>query len=104
MPLHPRLDNQGRPLTEYVYRVPDKTGDGWETTSLLDAGIDVNARDRDGATALHIAAAMRNATEAVGVLLAHDADNTVVDHQGQTAIDVAASDEIRQLIEEGMVK
>jgi hypothetical protein len=50
MPLYPRLDNQGRPLTEYVYRVPDKTGDGWETTSLLDAGIDskkINTLIRD---------------------------------------------------------
>lgn len=50
MPLYPRLDNQGRPLTEYVYRVPDKTGDGWETTSLLDAGIDskkINTLMRD---------------------------------------------------------
>jgi CubicO group peptidase (beta-lactamase class C family) len=49
-PLYPRLDGQGRPQTEYVYRVPDKTGDGWEPSSLVDEGIDskkINALMRD---------------------------------------------------------
>ena len=39
-PLYPRLDDQGQPRTEYVYRVPDKTGDGWEPSSLVDERID----------------------------------------------------------------
>jgi len=38
--LHPRLDDQGLPQTEYIYQVPEETGDGWETSSLIDAGID----------------------------------------------------------------
>jgi hypothetical protein len=44
------MENHGRPLTEYVYQLPDKTGDGWETSSLNDAGIDskkINALIRD---------------------------------------------------------
>ena len=38
--LHPRLDDQGLPQTEYIYQVPEETGDGWEISSLIDAGID----------------------------------------------------------------
>ncbi len=39
-PLNPRLDGQGRPDAEYIYRAPEKTGDGWEPSSLRDEGID----------------------------------------------------------------
>ena len=49
-PLYPHMENHGRPLTEYVYQLPDKTGDGWETSSLNDAGIDsekINTLMRD---------------------------------------------------------
>jgi CubicO group peptidase (beta-lactamase class C family) len=38
--LHPGLDDQGLPQTEYIYKVPVETDDGWETSSLNDAGID----------------------------------------------------------------
>lgn len=38
--LHPRLDDQGLPQTEYIYKVPEETDDEWETSSLIDAGID----------------------------------------------------------------
>ena len=38
--LYPRVDNRGQPQYEYVYQVPEETGDGWETSSLDSEGID----------------------------------------------------------------
>jgi CubicO group peptidase (beta-lactamase class C family) len=37
--LHPRLDIQGLPQTNYIYQIPGETGDGWEIASLRDVGI-----------------------------------------------------------------
>ncbi len=37
---HPRLDDQVLPQTKYIYHVPEETGDGWKTSSLIDVGID----------------------------------------------------------------
>jgi hypothetical protein len=31
---------KGRPQTEYVYQVPDKADDGWESSSLANEGVD----------------------------------------------------------------
>ena len=39
--LYPRVDNRGQPQYEYVYQVPEQTGDGWETSSLDSEGIDL---------------------------------------------------------------
>lgn len=37
---HPRVDRTGRPQYEYVYKIPERTGDGWETASLKSQGLD----------------------------------------------------------------
>jgi CubicO group peptidase (beta-lactamase class C family) len=39
--LHPRLDSKGKPQHEYVYHVPEDTGDGLESSSLDSEGFDV---------------------------------------------------------------
>ena len=36
----PRTDRYGLPELDYSYRQPDRTGDGWETASINDVGID----------------------------------------------------------------
>jgi CubicO group peptidase (beta-lactamase class C family) len=36
----PRTDRYGLPERNYTYQQPDRTGDGWETASLNDVGID----------------------------------------------------------------
>jgi CubicO group peptidase (beta-lactamase class C family) len=38
---YPRVDSKGQPQYEYVYHVPEDTGDGWEATSLEVEGVDV---------------------------------------------------------------
>jgi CubicO group peptidase (beta-lactamase class C family) len=38
---YPRVDSKGQPQYEYVYHVPEDTGDGWETSSLDVEGVDV---------------------------------------------------------------
>jgi len=43
---HPRVDAAGRPVTSYVYVVPDDVGDGWRTASLSDTGIDQEIIER----------------------------------------------------------
>ena len=39
--LYPRVDSNGQPQYEYVYHVPEETGDGWETSSLDAEGVDL---------------------------------------------------------------
>ena len=39
--VYPRVDSKGQPQYEYVYHVPEETGDGWETSSLDAEGVDV---------------------------------------------------------------
>jgi CubicO group peptidase (beta-lactamase class C family) len=38
--LYPRVDSEGQPQYEYVYHVPEETGDGWETSFLDAEGVD----------------------------------------------------------------
>src|SRR5579884_4053132 len=57
---------------------------------LLAEGVDVNARDEDGATPLHYAGGERD-SEIVRLLLEAGADLSLVDRQGQTAYDWAMS-------------
>ena len=65
------------------------TNDVPKLRMLLAAGADPNARDRDGATALHAAATMGH-VEAARVLLEHGADRTLrEDSWGGTAADGA---------------
>ena len=39
--IYPRVDSQGQPQYEYVYQMPQETGDGWETSSLHSEGVDL---------------------------------------------------------------
>ena len=60
-------------------------------TFLLEKGADINARNRDGNTALHSAAFLGRA-EAVELLLEHGVDVNVRNNQGGSAIDSATLD------------
>lgn len=44
-------DNQG----EYTYKIPAQTGDGWETASLADGGMNPPALTKEGIMACSIA-------------------------------------------------
>lgn len=70
--------------------------------ALIDAGADVNWIDGEGVTPL-ILAAFKGHVELAELRLAHDADTTVVDQWGRTALDYALrrreEDEIAQLIQ-----
>ncbi len=65
--------------------------DGWLPAVkylVEELGADVNARDFNGYTALHHAAA-RGDNELIKYLVAHGADVTVVSRKGQTTVDMA---------------
>lgn len=66
--------------------------------SLVSAGAEVQLRDRDGRTALWWAAKLGN-LEAVQRLLALGADAATKDKVGQDALDVAASEDVKTVLE-----
>lgn len=55
------------------------------------------APDNDGDTLLHIASRY-NYIEIVRLLLSHQADRTIVNDDGHTALDVATTDQMRALL------
>lgn len=62
--------------------------------SIIQQGADVNARDQNGYTPLQLASQFgRN--ETVKILLKHDANTISVTPYGQTALDLAFNQEIR---------
>jgi len=65
-----------------------ESGSDAELRYLLDAGVEVDARDAGGRTALMLAAARGNA-EAVDLLLAHGADPNAADAGGLTPLKLA---------------
>ena len=65
---------------------------------VLRSAIDVDAQDKDGNGALHLAAILGRA-ELVQLLLDHKADTSMLNYQGQTALDVARTPEIFQLLQ-----
>jgi ankyrin repeat protein len=64
---------------------------------LLDAGADVNGQGAEGFTALH-AAAHNGDVELTRELLARGADPALEDSRGRTPADLAANDELRELL------
>ncbi|KAG6054640.1 hypothetical protein E4U17_003619 [Claviceps sp. LM77 group G4] len=62
-------------------------------------GVDINARDKDGNSPLHIAA-IQGRTPVVKLLLDQvDINDAVVNHQGQLPLDLARNPEIFQLLQ-----
>lgn len=67
-------------------------------TMLLERGADINAKSRDGGTALHAAAFFGHA-ETAKLLLEKGADTTIKDNQGMTPLDVTKVDwELTQFV------
>ena len=64
---------------------------------LLDYGADINAKDKNGATALMAASEARNA-ELVKLLLDHGADVNIQDKQGKTAHALASDPTIKEIL------
>lgn len=64
---------------------------------LLDAGADVDGHEQSGFTALH-AAAENGDSDLARELLARGADRQIRTTEGKTAADLAANDDLRQLL------
>ncbi|KAK9831937.1 hypothetical protein WJX81_001333 [Elliptochloris bilobata] len=69
-------------------------GDMRLLTRLLDNGVDANARDYDGRTALHTAAS-RGSLKVIDYLLSCRADVNAVDMRGKTPLRYAAMEQLR---------
>jgi calcium-independent phospholipase A2 len=59
--------------------------------TLVNMGCNINSRNFDGRTALHIMV-LRKRLECVVALLSHDADNNIADHDGNTALHLAVAE------------
>jgi ankyrin repeat protein len=64
---------------------------------LLDYAADINAKDKNGATALMAASEARNA-ELVKLLLDHGADVNIQDKQGKTAYMLTSDSVIKEIL------
>ncbi|MCW2540063.1 MAG: putative ankyrin [Frankiales bacterium] len=64
---------------------------------LIASDADVDAREPDGATALHVAAANAD-LDSISALLAAGADRSAADREGRTPADLSTDDEIERLL------
>lgn len=74
-------------LTEELYKAAG-SGDVTEVQNLLNKGADVNAKTRNGETALH-SAAISGHKQAAELLLANGADVNALNGYGETALERA---------------
>ena len=65
---------------------------------LLDAGVDVNAKDSDGNTALMRMARNEYSPEFIQLLIDYGANILARNNEGKTALDLAKTDEVRKII------
>ena len=70
---------------------------------LLDYGADLNARDIEGWTPLHAAAATGN-LHMINLLLEEGASLTVINLDDKMPIDVAADSDIRYILQQRMLE
>ena len=75
--------------TDFLHLVA--TGTPSQVMEAIEAGADLNARDKDGATPLMIACMRNQNAEVVSTLLKAGADGKAKDNRGLTAIDYAAN-------------
>ncbi|KAL5021726.1 hypothetical protein ScPMuIL_000881 [Solemya velum] len=68
---------------------------------LIKCNTCVNAVDRWGFTPLH-EAAQKGRTQLCALLLAHGADPTMKNQEGQTALDLTTADDVRALLQDAM--
>jgi len=78
-------------VTEHRVRGDDRT----VIRVLLDAGLDINACDNRGRTALMMAAAEGSGFNVVAALLVAGADRHLGDHEGRTALEYATRSDLR---------
>ena len=65
-------------------------------TALLDRGVQINARNGDGFTALHVAA-MWGRDGSLKQLLTRGADPHILDNEEMTALDYTESEGLRKI-------
>lgn len=65
-------------------------------SASAESSVDINARDKDGNTPLHIASMLSRASVVKLLLDQKDIDETITNYQGKTALDMAKSPEIFQ--------
>jgi ankyrin repeat protein len=78
-------------LTRTPYTNLDSANQGKVVELLLSAGAYSNSRNWSGEHVLHVAAKALETTEALRVLLQHDADPNATDANGQTPLSIATS-------------
>lgn len=69
------------------------------TTPTSESGIDINGRDRDGNTPLHLAATLGRAPVVRMLLDQPGINDSIVNYQGQTPLDLARTPEIFQQLQ-----
>ena len=80
----------------YLHRLAMENEEGYSETweQLLAIGADVNAKDRNGKTALMLI----YDSEIAKMLIEHGADINAKDNQGKTVLDMVKTNEIRNLV------
>jgi len=83
--LRPQMESEARTLRDTI-----KSGSGEDLLQLLKGGgVDIDAQDQYGETALHLAASWGKG-QMVGTLLSYGADPSIRDVEGRTALHCAA--------------